>query len=378
VARRIQRQVQPTRASFEGRSTSRSRSGKRGPRISEPVVTDFTVQLASLTGAGIPIVRALSILANQTRPGPFRVVLEELGEDVSAGTPLSEAMAKHAGAFDELYSAMVRAGEAGGVLDTILSRLATLRERAAEIRAKITAALIYPQVVAVVATVVVGVVIVFVIPKFEEIFRSFDVELPQTTRILLATSRTGLAYWYLVVGLPVLAYVLHRVLLRRSQGYRRTAHRWLLAVPFLGTIVSKSMIASFARTSGTLIQAGVPHLEALEIVRDTARNELMREEVDEIKRTVREGEGISAVMSDSDVFDEVVANMVSVGEETGELDRMLLRVADTYEADLDRRIDRFFKKLEPALLIVLAVFVGFIVVALFLPLMKIMTTLGGT
>lgn len=377
MARRIQRQVQPTRAAREGGGGA-ARPARRGRRIAEPVVTDFTVQLASLTGAGIPIVRALSILENQTRPGPFRIVLEELGEDVSAGTPLSEAMAKQPGAFDELFSAMVRAGEAGGVLDTILSRLATLRERAAEIRAKITAALIYPQVVAVVATVVVGVVIVFVIPKFEEIFRSFDVELPQTTRILLATSRTGLAYWYLVVGLPVLGYVLHHLLLRRSRGYRRTMHRWLLAVPFLGTIVSKSMIASFARTSGTLIQAGVPHLEALEIVRDTARNELMREEVDEIKRTVREGEGLSAVMGDSEVFDEVVANMVSVGEETGELDRMLLRVADTYEADLDRRIDRFFKKLEPALLIVLAVFVGFIVVALFLPLMKIMTTLGGT
>lgn len=344
--------------------------------MADQVVTDFTVQLSTLTGAGIPIVRALTILHAQTRPGPFREVLADLVEDVSGGTPLSEAMEKHDRCFDRLYAAMVRAGEKGGVLDRILERLAHFRERAAEIRAKVAGAMIYPLVILIVAVGVVSAVIVWVIPKFRTIFDSFDVELPRPTQILLDVSRIAVTYWYLVFGVPALLLLLHAVLMRRSAGYRYRMHALLLKIPMLGALLQQALVAAFARTFGTLIQAGVPHLEALGIVRDATANDVVAKAVEDVRRTVREGEGIATPMEETGLFDDLVCSMVDVGEQTGELDGMLLKVADAYEKSVDRRIDALFKVLEPAMLIVMAVFVGFIVVALFLPLMKIMQTLG--
>jgi type IV pilus assembly protein PilC len=180
-----------------------------------------------------------------------------------------------------------------------------------------------------------------------------------------------------VFGLPVLLFLLHGFLLRRGGAYRYRMHRWSLAIPIAGDVLKRSLIASFARTFGTLIEAGVPHLDALAIVRDTAANEVLAQGVEDIRKTVREGEGIARPMGESRVFDDLVVNMVDVGEATGELDRMLLRVADAYEASVDRRIEALFKVVEPALLIAMAVVVGFIVVALFMPLMSIMGQLGA-
>ncbi|MEM7308711.1 MAG: type II secretion system F family protein [Planctomycetota bacterium] len=344
--------------------------------MSDQAVTDFTIQLATLSGAGIPIVRALTILQTQTPPGPFHDVLGDLVEDVSAGTPLSEAMDKHEKCFDGLYSSMVRAGETGGVLDVILERLAIFRERLAEIRSQIVGAMIYPLVIVLVAVVVVSAVIVFVIPKFQQIFTSFDVELPPPTQILLNVSDFAVNRWYLVFGLPVLLLLLHTVLMGRKGAYRYRMHKLLLKIPLLGTLLLQGLIAGFARTFGTLVQAGVPHLDALAIVRDTTGNAVLLDAVEDIRRTVREGEGIARPMEETGIFDDLVCSMVDVGEQTGELDGMLLKVADAYEKSVDRKIVAFFKVLEPALLIAMAVFVGFIVIALFLPLMKIMQTLG--
>jgi type IV pilus assembly protein PilC len=350
------------------------KKGRR--RVSDQVVTDFTVQLATLTGAGIPIVRALTILHGQTRPGPFQDVLADLVEDVSAGTPLSEAMEKHDRCFNRLYSSMVRAGEKGGVIDQILTRLAVFRERSAEIRSKVVGAMIYPLVIVIVATVVVSAVIVWVIPKFQQIFDSFDVELPTPTQILLNVSSFTVSYWYIVFGLPALLVVLHAVLMQRGGRYRYRIHKLRLKIPMFGPLLLQALVAAFARTFGTLIQAGVPHLDALAIVRDTTGNDVLVEAVEDIRRTVREGEGIARPMEETGLFDDLVCSMVDVGEQTGELDGMLLKVADAYEKSVDRRIDALFKVLEPLLLIIMAIFVGFIVISLFLPLMKIMQTLG--
>ena len=383
MARKIQRSVarkrppapDAQRAPGPGGAPARSKA-RRTRRISAQTINDFTVQLATLSSAGIPIVRALTILHRQTAPGPFRDVVGELVEDVSAGTPLSEAMAKHDRVFDHLYSAMVHAGEAGGVLEAVLQRLSAYRERLEEIKAKVLGAMVYPSVIVVVAVAVVSAVIVFVIPRFRQIFDSFDVELPAVTQILLDVSDVGVTYWYAVFGVPVLLAFGHGVLMRRGGRYRYRMHGLLLKLPLLGPILSRSVIAAFSRTFGTLLQSGVPHLEALEIVRDTTGNEVMGEGVELIRRTVREGEGIARPMEETGVFDELVCNMVDVGEQTGELDQMLMRVAEAYEAQVDRRIDAMFKVLEPALLILIAVFVGFIVVALFMPLMKIMSALN--
>lgn len=350
---------------------------RRGGRVPAQVVTDFTIQLSTLTEAGIPIVRSLSILEGQMRPGPFKGVLSELVEDVSGGTPLSEAMGKHERVFDTLYSSMVRAGEAGGVLDRVLTRLAAFREKAAAIRATVRGAMIYPTVILVVAIGVLAAVITWVIPKFEEIFRSFQVDLPGPTRILLDLSDFTVKYWYLVFGLPLALLLLHGIGMRRGGGYRFAVHKLLLRLPGIGPVVSGSLVAGFCRTFGTLVQAGVPHLDALGIVRDATGNDVLQEAVEDVRRTVREGEGLARPMGETGLFDDLVVNMVDVGEETGELDRMLLRVADAYEVQVDRRIDAFFKLLEPILLVVIAAIVGFIVVALFMPLMEIMSQLGS-
>jgi len=231
------------------------------------------------------------------------------------------------------------------------------------------------MVIVLVAISVVSAVIVWVIPRFRQIFDSFGVALPGLTQALLGVSSFAVSYWYAVFGVPIALLFLHFFLMGRPGAYRHTMHGLMLRIPLLGAILAQSYTAGFARTFGTLLQAGVPHLDALGIVRDTSGNDVVSEAVDSIRRTVREGEGISRPMEETGVFDDLVCNMVDVGEQTGELDRMLLRVADAYEAQVSRRIDAFFKVLEPALLVVMAVFVGFIVMALFLPLMKIMSTL---
>lgn len=384
MARRIQRtSPAPKRANASpgagssGGGSAGGASRSRGKRVDANLVTDFTVQLATLSDAGIPVVKALTILEGQTPPGAFKDVLREITEDVSGGSPLSEAMAKHDRVFDHLYSSMVKAGEVGGVLDRVLNRLAIFREKAADIRAKIKQALIYPAVLVTFAIFVIAAVVMIVIPKFKEIFESFNVDLPEPTRILLGISGFMTQWWYLVVGLPVLIFVSHNIAVRNSRGYRRGWHALLLKIPFLGPVLNRSMTASFARTFGTLVQAGVPHLDALGICRDTSGNEVLMDAVEDIRRTVREGEGIARPMGESGLFDDVVTNMVDVGEETGELDGMLLKVADAYDVQVDRKLAAFFKVLEPAILIFMAVVIGGLVIALIMPLTKMMQTIGS-
>ncbi len=380
MAKRIQRsKAQAPDRSQTGRESGGGGAQKkaRGRRVSRALITDFTVQLATLTEAGIPVVRALTILEGQTRAGHFKDVLIELTEDVSSGLPLSEGMSKFPRIFDPLYANMVRAGEAGGVLDRILVRVATFREKAEEVRAKVSGAMTYPLLLGFVAVAVVAAVITFVIPMFEEVFRSFDVELPAATRILLDVSSFVVKYWYLVFGLPVLFVFLHLLFMGKSLGYRYRMHAILLRVPLFGRLMRDQLIGAFGRTFGTLVQAGVPHLDSLEIVRDTSSNEVMVEAVEEIRKTVREGEGLARPMGESGLFDDVVVNMVDVGEETGELDNMLIKVADAYEKRFDRKAENFLKLLEPLLVVFMAVIVGFIVVALFMPLMEIMNSING-
>ncbi|MDG1491684.1 MAG: type II secretion system F family protein [Planctomycetota bacterium] len=378
MAKRIQRSTPaPKRAQVAGAPGDAPVRKRRGGRVSATLVTDFTVQLATLSDAGIPVVKALTILEGQTEPGPFKDILREITEDVSGGAPLSDALGKHDKVFDTLYSSMVRAGEVGGVLDRVLDRLAEFREKAADIRSKIKQAVIYPTILIMVSVVVVSAVIIFVIPTFDEIFKSFDVDLPEPTLILLGLSGFMTSYWYLVFGVPMLAFIGHKVAAERNRGYRRGWHAVLLKVPFLGTVLNRSMTAMFARTFGTLVQAGVPHLDALGIVRDASANEVLVDAVEDIRRTVREGEGIARPMGETGLFDDVVTNMVDVGEETGELDSMLLKVADAYDEQVDRKLAALFKILEPAILVLMAVLIGGLVIALILPLTEMMSTIGA-
>lgn len=375
----IQRKVavpQASQPTASGSPIVREKAVTRG--VSTRLLVQFTTQLATLSEAGLPVVRALAILQGQLPPGPFQTVLASVAEDVASGTSLSDALAKHPQVFDRIYTNMVRAGEIGGVLDQILRRLSDFLERSQEIKDKIRGAMTYPIIVTLVAVMVLSVVFVFVIPKFEEIFQSFDIDIPVLTRILIGTSRFIADYWYVVFGLPIVIWLALRASYQRSMPFRRFCHQKALRLPAVGKLVLKTNVARFTRTFGTLISSGVAHLEALAIVRGAVGNTIVSEAIEKIRASVREGEGISNPMKDSGVFDDLVVNMVDVGEQTGELDRMLLKVADAYESEIDKKLEIFFKILEPAMLVAMAIIVGIIVVALFLPLLKIMETLGSS
>lgn len=380
---KIQRKVgaAPVKTAAASPAGNVERSPIRGTiktgKISNRQLVQFTTQLATLSGAGLPIVRALSILEKQLPSGALKQVLASVSEDVASGTSLSESLAKHPVVFDHVYTNLVRAGEVGGVLDQILKRLSEFLERTQAIRDRIKGAIAYPVVVTLVAIGVLSIVFIFVIPKFEEIFNSFDIELPFVTQLLIGASRFVADFWYIVFGLPILAVFALRASYQRSVGFRRACHQRVLQLPAIGPLVNKTLIARFARTFGTLIGSGVAHLEALSIVRDSMGNEIVGDAIEKIRSSVREGEGMSRPMQEAAVFDEMIINMVDVGEETGELDRMLLKVADAYEDEVDKKMEIFFKILEPALLVAMAVAVGFIVISLFLPLLKIMDTLGS-
>ncbi|MBK9383517.1 MAG: type II secretion system F family protein [Planctomycetes bacterium] len=380
MASKIQRKTPaadaPKRAASrdEGEGAPKRRFFER--KIPAALLTEFTINLSTLSDAGIPIVRALSILEGQLRPGPFKRVLSDVRDEVESGTAMSEAMKKHPAAFDRLYCNMVKAGETGGALDAILMRLAVFMERTRNIRDKAKGAMTYPVVVVFVAVLVIAIVFTFVIPKFREIFDSFDIELPTLTRTLIGASDVFVKWWWAILLGLIVPIVIFRICLRSFYGFRFLVHRVLLRVPVAGIMVERLVVARFSRTFGTLISSGVPHLEALEIVRGAVGNEVMRRAIEDVRVSVREGESIAEPLGESGVFDDMVTNMVDVGEETGTLDVMLLKVADAYEAEADRRIEVFFKVLEPALLVVMAVVVGVIVAALFLPLLGIMEQLS--
>ncbi|MBM3984718.1 MAG: type II secretion system F family protein [Planctomycetes bacterium] len=342
--------------------------------VSEKVLTDFSQQLATLVNAGLPLVRCLRVLEGQLKGGPFREVLGAVADDVESGSTLSDALAKYPQVFDRLYVNMVRAGEAGGVLGTILQRLADFARRSERIKAQLKSALVYPAVVLTFAALIILIVLLFVVPKFEEILANFNVAMPLPTQIVIGLSRALGRFWYLVVTLPVLAWVGWRFALR-SESFARRVDAAMLGVPKLGDVVRKTIVARFSRTLGTLLQSGVPILEALAIVRSSIQNRVLEEAVGHVHDSIREGESVAGPLGESGVFDDVVVNMIDVGEETGQLDAMLLRIADNFEFEVDIAVANFFKFLEPVLLVVMAVLVGGIVVSLFLPIVRIMQSM---
>jgi type IV pilus assembly protein PilC len=344
-------------------------------RVSSRALMEFTTQLATLLDAGIPIVRCLKILEGQLSPGMLKRVLFQTTEEVEGGTSLSDALAKHPKVFDRLYTNMVRAGEAGGVQETILNRLAGFMEKAETIKQKTKGALAYPISVFLVASGMLTLVFIFVIPKFREIFRQIfktEDELPPLTRYLISFAEHLKVWWWVYFLSVALVVMTHSLLRRRVRGYRRGTDATLLRLPLFGRLVQKTLVARFARTFGTLIQSGVPHLEALEIVKGAIANVVVTDSVERVHASIKEGEGIARPMGESGIFDDIVVNMVDVGEETGELDRMLIKIADRFDAEVDRTVDVVFRTAEVALIVIMAVVVGVIVFALLAPMLKLM------
>ena len=352
-------------------------------RVKSKYLCLFTRQLSTLQDAGLPLLRSLQILEAQQKPGQLKNILSQVAEDVEGGTTLSDSMAKHPKAFDRLYCKMVNAGEIGGVLDIILQRLANFMEKAQRLRRRVIGALIYPVVVVTVAVVIVTGIMVFVIPKFQEIFNDFEVELPQLTITLIDMSLwvAGKNAEQVIPGFlwilcsPVLFY-LFLTLIRKTGPGRAVTDIIRLKIPALGGMLKKTAVARFTRTLGTLISAGVPILEAIMITRDTSGNYVFERALTKVHDSIREGETFAGPLREAKVCDALVVNMIDVGEETGDLDLMLMKIADNYDEEVDVAVQGLLSLLEPLLVVFLGIVVGTIVLALFMPLVKMIESVS--
>lgn len=371
----------PTNVKEKAAKRQRSAGGARKKksfaigRVNAKQLCTFTRQLSTLQDAGLPIVRSLKILEEQQKPGVLKNQLGEVAEDVEGGSTLSEALGKHPKTFNKLYVNMVRAGEAGGVLDSILERLAAFMEKSQRLKKQVISALIYPAAVITVAGLILAGIMVYIIPKFKEMFADMRIELPGLTLLLITISDWLKNYYYLIPLIPVGIFVLIKVI-GANKTRRYIIDKIKLKVPLFGQIISKSTISRFCRTLGTLITSGVPILEALSIVKEATGNAVFENAIGRVHDSIREGENIVGPLAQSKVVDAMVLNMVDVGEETGELDKMLLKIADTYDEDVDALVGGLMSLIEPLLIVFLGGAVGFIVVSLFLPLIALMQNLG--
>ncbi len=353
--------------------------------VSTKKMTAFTRQLSTLQDAGLPLLRSLQILEQQQRPGLLKSVLGQVAEDVESGTTLSDSMAKHPKAFDRLYCKMVNAGEIGGVLDIILQRLAIFMEKAERLKRRIIGAMIYPACVIMISVGIVTGIMVFVIPKFQGIFNDFEVELPGLTQWLISASMwvAGKAHenqhipgWIWILCSPILVFLILKLIRKTGPGRAATDHI-KIRLPIAGNLIRKTAVARFTRTLGTLISAGVPILEAIMITRDTSGNYVYEKALTKVHDSIREGETFAAPLRDAKVVDSLVVNMIDVGEETGDLDNMLMKIADNYDEEVDVAVQSLLSLLEPLLVVVLGSVVGTIVMALFLPLVKMIESVSG-
>lgn len=376
-----------------GGPTGREGNKKKG-EITLPTIggvkakdlTTFTRQLSTLQDAGLPILRSLAILEQQQKPGLLKNTLSGLHEDVAGGASLSDAMSKHPKAFNKLYVKMIAAGEVGGVLDVILQRLAEFLEKAAKLKARIKSAMIYPCAVISVAAIIVLGIMLLIVPKFIEIFEDFDTEMPALTLFLIDSSKwlagpllpkdlanegQVIPGVVILIFIPPLLIMLLK-LIRKSGPGKAATDTVIIYSPIVGKLVKKSTIARFTRTLGTLISAGVPILDAITITADTTGNWVYQKAIRNVHDSVRQGDSFAEPLREAKVCDPIVTNMIDVGEETGELDKMLSKIADNYDEEVDVAVAGLVSLLEPVMVVVLGGIVGFIVISLFLPLVKLM------
>ena len=347
-------------------------------RIKSKVLVQFTRQFSTLQDAGLPILRSIKILQQQQKPGMMRNTLEAIAADVEGGSTLSEAMARHPKVFDKLYTNMVQAGETGGVLDVILQRLAEFMEKAQRLKRRIKGAMVYPAVVITVATLMVTGIMYFVIPKFQKLFADFKAGLPKITEDLMAISHwVAHQYGWAYILCSPIAIMLFIKLIGKTKPGRLTLDVIKLHVPIMRKIVSKGTIARFCRTLGTLLAAGVPILEAINITRDTCGNMIYARALQKVHDAIRQGEPFAPPLRNARVCDGIVVNMIDVGEETGEMDKMLMKIADNYDEEVDVMVGSMMSILEPVMIVVLGVIVGFIVLAVFLPYVKLLQTVSA-
>ena len=346
------------------------------PKVTNKDIVIFTRQFSTMIDAGLPLVQGLTILAEQSENPTFKTILKEITKDVEGGSTLAEAMKKHPKVFDDLFVNLVAAGEVGGILDTILRRLASFIEKAEKLKSQVKGALTYPAVVVGIAIIVIAVILVFVIPVFEDMFKSFGSALPAPTQLVVDMSRflKGNIHW-VILAFGGLIYGLKRY--RRTASGRKQIDTLLLKLPVFGELLKKTAVARFTRTLGTMIGSGVPILDALEIVARTAGNVVIEEIIYEVRSSIAEGQTIAEPLSENDVFPGMVIQMISVGEATGALDTMLEKIADFYDDEVDAAVAALTSMLEPLLMLFLGGAIGGLVIAMYLPIFGMAAAMGS-
>ncbi len=341
-------------------------------KVKPKILMIFTRQLATLIDSGLPLLRGLNVLAKQERDAVLKNTINKLAESVQGGSTFSESLAQYPLIFNDLFINMVKAGEVGGVLELVLTRLAEFHEKAAKIRNKVAAAMVYPLIVMTMAIAIMGFLLVFIVPKFEAIFHDMlgDRPLPLITTFVITVSRFVQTHWLVIIAMIFAAIAGYKFANRTAKG-KAIFDRVKLRFPLFGDIIRKTAISRFSRTLGTLVTSGVPILQALNITRETAGNMVIARAIGQVHESVKEGESIVQPLEASAAFPPMVVSMIDVGEETGQLPEMLLKIADVYDDEVDNSVAAMTAALEPIMIVFLAVVVGTIVIALFLPLISI-------
>ncbi|MDS4040656.1 MAG: type II secretion system F family protein [Candidatus Competibacter sp.] len=342
-----------------------------GDKINSKDIMLFTRQLCTMLGSGIAVVQALDMVGHSNRKTKVKELILSIKADVESGTALSKAMAKHHLYFNDLYCSLVHAGEEAGVLEVLLDKIATYLEKSEALKAKVKKALTYPAIVLVFAFVVTAILLIFVIPVFEDLFKGFGADLPALTRWVIQFSQVFQEYWYLILGLPVVAVVGFLEARKRSRTFYQLVDRWVLQIPLIGDLIATSANARFARTLSTLFNGGVPLVDAMLSVAGATGNYVYEKAVLEMRESVSIGQQLNFAMRQSTLFPDMVIQMVAIGEEAGSLGDMLARVADFYEAEVDNKVETLTTFIEPALMAFLAGVVGTLVIAMYLPIFKL-------
>jgi type IV pilus assembly protein PilC len=348
-----------------------------GGGVKPKVLTTFTRQLATLVDAGLPLLRGLRVLEKQERNPTLKSILAELALSIEGGSTFSESLAQHPKVFNRLFVNMVKAGELGGVLEVVLVRLSEFMEKAQKIKGKVVAAMFYPVAVLVVATAILTILMVKVVPSFKSVFEGMNMTLPAFTTLVLGISEIVKDHFVYAFAGIVAVFILFNLFIRTKFG-RMVWDKIRLKMPAIGPVVTKVAISRFTRTLGTLVSSGVPILQALTIVKETAGNVIIAKAVSDVHESVKEGETITAPLEASGIFPPMVVSMVDVGEQTGALPEMLLKIADNYDDEVDNSVAAMTSLLEPIMIVFLAVIVGSIVIAMFLPLIEMMNNMGGS
>ena len=339
-------------------------------KVSSKELVLFSRQLSTLVSAGVPIVQGLSILESQAETETFRNILGAVRADIESGLSISDALKRHPNAFPDIYTAMVRAGEVGGILDTILERLSSYLESSEALKAKVKSAMMYPAIVITICFAVTLFLLTFVIPTFKSIFASFGAELPTPTQLLIDLSDWLKANWFIWMPAPFAGIAAFKWFYSRDAG-KKLCDGWVLKAPIFGLILRKVAIAKFSRTLGTLIKSGVPIMQALETVAGTAGNVVIEEAILKTRETIREGGRLADPLRQSGLFPVMVTQMIKVGEETGSLDAMLSKIADFYDQEVDAAVKGLTSMIEPLIIVFMGLVVGSIVIAMFLPMFEL-------